>query len=743
VTAALERNAADSLQWLRARAATAAHSSGQVMVAEPYVKEWLTAFGIRSPRGLSVPVAATGDGLLAAIRSTGLNEPLVLKAWGGGLVHKTDIGAVRLGLTVADLAAAVDGMLARLDAVGVTPDGFLVEEQQPGGVELIVGGLQHYAVGPMLLFGVGGTLTEVVDDSVVRLVPVTRREVEAMLDGFSGAALLDGARGSAPLDREALVRLLLAIGGHEGVLASLGSALAEFECNPVVATADGTTALDARLLLRESPQPVSPRVLATDFAPLFAPRSVAVAGASTSHSGFGNRFLAAYRAAGWTENLFAIHPKAAQIDGVPAVPSVRDIPGGVDYLLAAVPAAACADLVRDNSRQVRFVHVISGGFGETGPAGAALETDLVAAAAGANVRMLGPNCMGVYSPQGRQTFQVGAAMVPGTVSVLSQSGGLTGDIVQAGQRIGLRFARVASMGNAADVTPGELLDWLVDDPETKVLGLYLEGLRGGDRLVAALRRLAGRKPVVLLVGGQSDQGSGAVASHTGAMATEPRVWQALAVAGGATVVNTLEDLVGALLHLQRWAALVPDEPIGPDVLIVGAGGGASVLATDACDRAGLNLAWVPPAVQAELRGRGYGAGTSIANPIEIPIGPAASLDAFSDVLTPILTVGRVSDLLLHVNVAAYYGYGPGDVSPLVELVHRIGQTDVGTSRVALVLRNLGVARGADADRVTDACNAARLPWLSTFDSAAVAISAAQTFAELARQRNALPARTGE
>ena len=201
-------------------------------------------------------------------------------------------------------------------------------------------------------------------------------------------------------------------------------------------------------------------------------------------------------------------------------------------------------------------------------------------------------------------------MAPGTVSVLSQSGGLTGDIVQAGQRAGLRFARVASLGNAADVTPGELLDWLVDDPATTVIGLYLEGLRGGRRLVSALGRVAGRKPVVLLVGGSSEQGSAAVSSHTGAMATETRVWQALAAAGAATIVRTLEDLVGALLHLQRWSAGGRGGFAAPEVLIVGAGGGASVLAADACDRAGLTLARVAPAVQVELRERGYGAGTT-------------------------------------------------------------------------------------------------------------------------------------
>jgi acyl-CoA synthetase (NDP forming) len=738
VTATPELVATGSLEWLRAHSG-AVSDAGRLIVSEPHLKDWLESRGVSSPRRASVPVVEL-DRLAGAATEAGLQEPLVLKAWGGGLVHKTDAGAVRLGLGFTDLPVAAQDMRARLADQGITPDGFLVEEQHAGGVELIIGAMQHAAVGPVLLLGAGGTLAEVADSSVLRLAPVTGHDVEHLLDDFPGAALLAGYRGRPPVDRAALVRVLLAVGGPGGVLESLGPALAEFECNPVVATADGALALDARLLLHESSQPGRERTAPTDFSRLFAPQRVAVAGASTSRSGFGNRFLAAYRAAGWTDHLYAIHPKAASIDGVPALPSVRDVPGGVDYLLAAVPAAGCAELVRDTAGSARFVHVISGGFGETGPAGAALEADVAAAARETGMRLLGPNCMGIYSPQGRQTFQLGAAMAPGTVSVLSQSGGLTGDIVQSGQRAGVTFARVASLGNAADVTPGELLDWLVDDPETHVIGLYLEGLRGGAQLAAALRRCAGRKPVVLLVGGSSDQGSAAVSSHTGALATDARVWQALAAAGGATIVRTLEDLIGALAHLQRWSGVPANAAARPEVLIVGAGGGASVLAADACDRAGLRLARVAPAVQDELRGRGYGAGTSIANPIEIPLGPAASVDAFADVLTPIMQAQLMTDLLVHVNVAAYYGYGPADIGPLVELLRRLGRTDVRGSRVAVVLRNLSVARGVDAERVTEACSVVGLPWFTTFDSAAIATAAAQTFDV---RRNAPAKRTEE
>ncbi len=131
----------------------------------------------------------------------------------------------------------------------------------------------------------------------------------------------------------------------------------------------------------------------------------------------------------------------------------------------------------------------------------------------------------------------------------------------------------------------------------------------------------------------------------------------------------------------------------PSVLVVGPGGGASVLTTDACDRAGLRLAPVDEGAQQSLRGFGYGAGTSLANPLEIPLGPASAPDGFARVLEPVLASQRYSDILLHINVAAYYGYGPPNLQPLADLVSRTGSIDTGSARVALVLRNAEVARG--------------------------------------------------
>ena len=709
-----------NLADLRAQAFEFEDGSGRSSVPEPVVKRWLAQLPgcpIAVPSFVSIEPESVG---FSPWR--GLREPLVLKAWGPGLIHKSDLGAVALDLTAGGVAGAVDDMREALAAHDVKPAGYLVEEQQQGGIELIAGVMRHPLAGPLVLLGHGGVLAELLGRPVLRPCPLSRRDADEMVSELAAPGLLDGARGRPPVDRAAIAGLLLALAAAAD---DLGSELAELECNPVLAGRSGVVALDARLIL-QPPLAAETARPPTDFGRLFAPQSIAVAGASATKVTFGNRFLAAYRAAGWSQGLYAIHPSAAEIDGVPAVASVADIPGGVDYLLAGIPAAACSGLVREAAGSALFVHVVSGGFGETGESGATLEHELREAARAARLRLIGPNCMGIYSPRGRQSFQAGAPGVAGGVSVLSQSGGLTGDILQAGHRAGLGFAQLASIGNAADVSAAELLDWLVDDADTEIIGLYLEGLAGGEDLTRALRRADGRKPVVLLVGGTSVQGARAVASHTGAMTTDVAMWDAIARATGVTLANSLEDLIGCLAHLQRWAF----SPVGQrprTVLVVGPGGGASVLTTDACDRAGLRLATVAEDVQAELRSRGYGAGTSLANPLEIPLGPATGADAFARVLQPVLGRQDCSDILLHVNVAAYYGYGPPNLQSLADLVRRTAGLDIGNSRLALVLRNAEVARGADADLVAGACREAGLPAFTTPDAAARAIAAVQRF----------------
>lgn len=694
--------------------------STRVHVPEPVVKGVLDAFGVTTPVRRTGVTAAE-----AAAAATDLHGRLVLKAWGPGLVHKSDVGAVVVGIEPAAVATEAAAMVDRLRQQGIEPAGLLVEEQADAAVELIVGAVRRPGFGTVAVVGLGGTLTELVGDVAMRLCPLTVADVEAMLGEFRGAAVLAGARGGAPADRGALIELVMAVAGTGGLVEQLGDMFEEFECNPVRVSAKGAVALDARLVLEPAPsRPV--RIPTADFDPFFHPRSVAVAGVSTSGKmTFGNRAVEAYREMGWTDGIHVVHPKADEVAGVPAVPSVNDIPGGVDYLLLAVPAPSVAPMLTEAAGHVRFAHVISGGFSEAGPEGGSLEASLLEAARSAGVRVVGPNCIGVYCPAGRQSFMLDVPREAGHVSVISQSGGLSGDIIKGGYQRGIRFSKVVAIGNAIDVTAGELLEYLLDDADTDVIGLYLEGSRDGERLVDAMRAAAGRKPVVALVGGLTGQGAAAVASHTGALAGDRQTWNAVSASTGTTVVTTLEELLGALTFLQRHAATAE----GDDrrVLVLGVGGGSSVLATDACERAGLDVARVPDDIQADLRDRGFGMAGIISNPIEIHAGPLAPPDVWLQALDPVLTKDPYPDLLWHINVQTYFSYGGEGISVLLESMRLFGEERWPGVRISVVLRNLECAPPADALAITEGCAAAGLPSYRTLDEAALAIAAGKRF----------------
>lgn len=699
---------------------------------EHVVKAWISGFGVAVPRGATAP-----DPESVEAAAGGLATPLVVKAYGSGLLHKSDAGAVRLGLGSPGAAAAAAAEIRA--ALPEPPDGFLVEEQREAGVEVIVGAVRDPAFGPVLLAGLGGVWTEVLRDTALRLCPVTEDDARAMLDELRGRALLDGFRGQPAIDRDALVRVLLAVGGEGGIVEALGDDLTEFELNPVICTPGGAVAVDARLI---SPSPLDPSALPgrprassadaapappTDFERLFAPRGVAVVGASTKKPNFGNMFLGFYKAADFKGRLVAVHPTASEIDGVPCVPSLAEAGPDIDYALVAVPAERCPDVVRQASG-IPFVQVMSGGFREMG--GAALEDDLLAAARSAGVRLLGPNCMGVYSPAGGQTFLGGTPGRPGRVAVVSQSGGLAGEVVKVGERRGLAFSKVATVGNSADVTPAELLGHLAADPATSAIGLYLEDPRDGRGLFEALRNV--RKPVVALVGGRSGQGREAAASHTGGMVSDTRVWAALAAQAGVALVTSQDDLIGVLDAFDLHSAARPAAPGGPEILVIGPSGGASVLAADVFDGAGFDLAALPEAARDALRGLGLGAGTSLANPLEIPVGPRGDPGLVGRAVTAILAERPYADVIAHVNAQSFFTFGDS-ADPLLAYTRGVGalQAELPATRVTLVVRNAECAPPGVEDAVREIARAAGVPVYRSMEAAAVAVAAAKNHARSA------------
>jgi len=705
------------------RQARPAGPAGHQVVAEPFVKDFLRSLGIPVVRGAT---AASVSGVLRA--ADGLRPPLVLKAWGPGIVHKTEAGAVRLGLSPGSLAGHAREMQRELAARNLTAEGFLVEEQAAAGVELLMGVVRREPLGCIALVGLGGVLAEALDDVAARLCPVGPGDAAETLGGFRGAVALGSFRGRAA-SSTAAAAVLLAIAGLGGAAELLGSRLAELECNPVIVNPDGAVVADARLVLRDAGAPGVQRPRpALDSASLFRPGSIAVAGASATRTTIGNRALRRYRSFGWTAGLYAIHPTAASIDGVPAVPSLADIPGGADYLLVALPAAACPAFLRSAAGHARVAQVVSSGFRESGPAGMSLEAELTEAGRDAGVRFLGPNCLGVYAPAGRQSLASAAPREPGGLSAVLQSGGLAADLIALGARRGLRFAKVISAGNAADVSVGELAGLLADDEDTRVLGVHVEGCPDRE-LAAALRRCRGRRPAVVLAAGASTAGGQAAASHTGGLAGDERTWAAFAAWTSATVVRTLEEFVAVLAHLDRYAGL--PAPVSSALLIVGIGGGASVLAADACDAGGLPVTPLGKAARRRL-GRLLGGEAMTANPVDAPVYQGAPSRLARDVITAIAAEQPVSDVLLHADVAMYYLLGaysaaaPGSTALLAAL-DALAALPEPAHRIALVLRNLDAAPGADASRLTERAARLHIPAFRTFGEAVAAIAGLRRF----------------
>src|SRR5262252_10078237 len=259
------------------------------------------------------------------------------------------------------------------------------------------------------------------------------------------------------------------------------------------------------------------------FKPLFEPKTVAVIGASARGMTFPNIFMRRIREFGFKGAIYPIHPSADNIDGLPAYRSLGDTPEPVDYAFIAVPGAQIPPMLRAARGRVRYAQVISSGFGEVDE-GRALQAELAAAAREGGMRLIGPNCLGMYSHRGGIVFSETWPEAAGHVGAISQSGGIGTDTVRRGITRGIRYSGVVTIGNCADLEPADFVEFYLADAETRVIGMYIESAGDGRRLFELLRAAQGRKPVVILKGGRTRLGTMAAASHTGSLAGDDRAW---------------------------------------------------------------------------------------------------------------------------------------------------------------------------------------------------------------------------
>ncbi len=380
---------------------------------------------------------------------------------------------------------------------------------------------------------------------------------------------------------------------------------------------------------------------------LFRPRTIAVVGVPSTREGPPFPFFRGLLEMGFTDEtseapgrLYPVNPKLTEYQGLPCYPDLRAIPGPVDYVICAIPAASVPDLLEQCiEKGVRLLHLFTSGFTETGDAARAeLERRIIARARAGGVRIIGPNCVGFYRPAARIAWSPGFPREPGSVGVLSQSGGHAAQLVREGGLRGLRFSTVVSYGNASDLNETDLLHYLAHDPDTTLIGCYIEGPRGGREFFPALREAAARKPVAVLKGGLTEAGARTAASHTASLAGTAAVWDAAIRQAGAVRVGDLEELEDLLLARQFLGRLS-----GRRVGIVGAGGGNVVQAADEAIRAGLEVPPLPATARAQIARFTPIAGTIIQNPLDT-IAENWS-DAFGDTLIALGGTGAVDMLL--------------------------------------------------------------------------------------------------
>jgi len=348
--------------------------------------------------------------------------------------------------------------------------------------------------------------------------------------------------------------------------------------------------------------------------PLFEPRSIAVVGVSRSQKQ-GAIFLLGLLDPGFQGNVYVVNPSATEIMGVRSYPSISALPERPDLAVLVLPVDPAIEVVRQCAEAgVPGAALFTAGFNEAGtPEGNARARALLAAAGG-RTRLIGPNGMGIYNPARGIAMFPGMPAGVGGVGLISQSGSLVQFLVRAVTERGLGFSKAVSMGNQLDLDAADYLDYFADDPDTRVIGGYLEGVPDGRRFQQSLRRAAARKPVVLWKVGRMASGARAAVSHTGQLAGEHRLWQAAARQARAVLVREAEELVDTLVAAT---ALDGYESLGRRLAIVNGPGGPAVSASDACEEVGLRLAALGEPTTRELRELVAAAGTSVRNPVDI------------------------------------------------------------------------------------------------------------------------------
>jgi 3-hydroxypropionyl-CoA synthetase (ADP-forming) len=585
----------------------------QKVITEESSKKLLSDYGIKVP-----PYALVTTPSEAETKASEIGFPLVAKVVSPAILHKTDVKGVKVGINSSSEAKAVFSEMYDRLSKKYQIKGILLEKMVPSGIEIIIGLQNDPQFGPVIMVGLGGILTEVFQDVSFRVLPINDNDVEEMLKDLKGSKLLKGFRGSEAVDIGVLKEALLNIG-------RLGIDLAPYfesvDFNPVILYPRDYCVVDAKIILSDSIKSdivsmAKPNSTHMDL--FFNAKSIALIGASPEVGKIGNSVLESLVKHEYKGKVYPVNAKGyPEMMGIKAYKNLEDISEPIELVVVTVDLRFVPDLLRAcGSKGIHNMVIISGGGKELGGERAAIEQQVKDLSSSLGIRIIGPNCIGVFNGDNRLdcAFQGHQRMLrpkKGDVAFLSQSGTVGIAFMETSDSFGM--SKMISYGNRSDVDEADMIWYLSEDPETKVLGLYVEGLGDGRKFVNAAKDVINdrKKPIVVFKNGRSSRGAKQAASHTGSLGGTYKVVKGAFDQAGIISVDSYEELTGSLKALT-WQPV----PTGNRVAMVTNGAGPIIAAIDQFDRLGLQLAEITEETKQKLKDH-YPPTYVIGNPCDV------------------------------------------------------------------------------------------------------------------------------
>src|ERR671933_815042 len=563
-------------------------SSKHKVITEESAKEILKNYGIKVP-----PYSIATDADDAVTKAKQIGFPLVAKIVSAEILHKTDVKGVKVNInSEQDVRETFDDMYGRLSRQ-FEVKGVLIERMVPAGVaELIIGLQNDPQFGPIIMLGLGGIYTEIFKDVSFRVLPITKRDAEEMIENLKGKQILKGFRGSDRVNIDVLSNALVNI-------CKLGIDMAPYyesiDFNPVIVYPNDYCVVDAKIILREKvyPDAISNALPDSSYLDLFFnAKSIALIGASPESGKIGNSVFESLVKHEYKGKVFPVNAKGySEILGVRAFKSLDDINDNIDVVVVTVDLKFVPELLKSCGRKgIHNMVIISGGGKELGGERAAIEQQIKELSNQLRVRIIGPNCIGMFNGENRLdcAFQGHERMIrpkKGEVAFLSQSGTVGIAFMETSDSFGM--SKMVSYGNRSDVDEADMIWYLSEDPQTKVIGLYVEGLGDGRKFMNTAKRVITerKKPVVVFKNGRSIRGAKQAASHTGSLGGSYSVIKGALDQMQVISVDSYEELTGSLKALT-WQPI----PKGNRVAMVTNGAGPIIAAIDHFERLNLQIA---------------------------------------------------------------------------------------------------------------------------------------------------------